>query len=134
MDVVKPFSWNQEKNESLKDERGISLEEVLFSHGAGRPPGDPGAHQPRTVRSPDGFCRWHRQLRLPRAIRRRRGACLLEDHYAEPKGHTEIPWKRGIPQMKPDATEKELLRSFDRGEWKPLRNEAAQKKRFARYA
>ena len=36
--------------------------------------------------------------------------------------------------MRLDSSEKDLLRSVERGEWRPVRGTAAEKKRFARYA
>ena len=36
--------------------------------------------------------------------------------------------------MKLDPSEKDLLRSVERGEWRPVRAAASEKRRFARYA
>jgi predicted DNA binding CopG/RHH family protein len=36
--------------------------------------------------------------------------------------------------MKPDATEKAILNSVEKGEWRSVRDLKAEKKRYARYA
>lgn len=42
--------------------------------------------------------------------------------------------KNPFTNLKLDAEERELLRSLDRGEWKPVANHAAELKRYQAYA
>jgi len=42
--------------------------------------------------------------------------------------------KNPFKNLKLDAEERELLRSLDSGEWKPVENQEAERKRYAAYA
>ena len=45
-----------------------------------------------------------------------------------------IKIKNPFTNLKLDAEERELLRSIDRGEWKPVANQEAERKRYQAYA
>lgn len=58
---------------------------------------------------------------------------LVDDH-TEPQGDQAVRWIRSPMTMKLDPTEKEILDSVERGEWRSVRGVKRERTRYARSA
>ncbi len=133
MPEVKYFTWDEEKNEKLKAQRGVSFEEIVFHIERGaildileHPNQERYGGQRIFVVQREGyaylvpFVEKKEQVvlrRSSRAVRRQRST-----------------WARRPPMTKLDSKEKELLDSVERGEWRSVRRLKGERRRYGCYA
>src|ERR1019366_5720169 len=79
-------------------------------------------------------CGANRGLRLLRTLRARRRVCCAQDNHSESKGDAEIYSRGGRRQMKLDPSEKDILASVEKGEWRSVRGLKEERKRYSGYA
>ncbi len=63
--AMKFYDWNEQKNQEIKQERGVSFEEVVLALDSKKNTGHNQSSQPESLSWPKHFYRQHRSLRIP---------------------------------------------------------------------
>jgi hypothetical protein len=66
---MKTYAWNPEMNDLLKEERGISFEEIVLNIQLGNEVDIYEHPNQDALSGPENFCCFDRRLRLPRTVR-----------------------------------------------------------------
>lgn len=131
---VKYFDWDDTKNARLNTERGLGFEDVVFHIESGDLL-DVLEH-PNEARYADQrifVVRRDNDVYLAPFVEAERTG-VPEDDHSEPQSHEGIPGKGGRTIMKLEPSERDMLESVERGEWRPVRGGKAGRARYVRYA